>query len=158
MNEIHLLQFIELFRAMSSRDIQKKVSIGTLRKVKGDQSSQTVEKVAQRFNQVTTVSILRPSLYELLCSTVEGVQYSRRISSVLLRDTISTLESAQYCGEKPNVFALIPSQCLWFSYTELDILHITTQMFPRLILKNNFDLFFSEINENNLSTVKTPKW
>ncbi len=42
----------ELFRAMSSRDIQKKVSIGTLRKVKGDQSSQTVEKVAQRFNQV----------------------------------------------------------------------------------------------------------
>eukprot|EP00794_Sanderia_malayensis_P018096 gene18096-19905_t len=38
---------------MSSRDIQKKVSIGTLRKVNGDQSSQTVEKVAQRFNQLS---------------------------------------------------------------------------------------------------------
>ncbi|XP_065070350.1 uncharacterized protein LOC135695275 isoform X1 [Rhopilema esculentum] len=43
----------ELFRAMSSRDIQKKISIGTLRKLKGDNSSQTVEKVAQRFNQLS---------------------------------------------------------------------------------------------------------
>ena len=48
-----LLFILELFRAMSSRDIQKKISIGTLRKLKGDNSSQTVEKVAQRFNQVT---------------------------------------------------------------------------------------------------------
>jgi len=110
----------DFFRAMSSRDIQRKISIGTLRKLKGDNSSQTVEKVAQRFNQLSNwvcVSIVsernidrRAQLFINFVETAKQCLELKNYNSVMAI-VVAALGSAPVRRLK-NTKEKVPPECL----------------------------------------------